>query len=97
MGKQESFYLVFKGNNPSGDYPPEAGPSIPGQREPLRYVRYELITVVPASSPEDACHQVAQTIGQLGGYVAVEVFPFTFNLTPKRLLIEGEGIEELED
>lgn len=89
----DQFYLVFRGDNPpvhSGDYRP-------GMSEPLRYVRYELITVVSATGPEDACHQVAETIGQLGGYVAVECTPYTFNLTPRRLAVEAGQVVDHEE
>lgn len=70
----ERFYLVFKAVRESL---PSDGNLIP----------YNAQTVVKARDAEDACRQVAEAIGSIGGFVAVECEPVALNLTPSRLVL----------
>jgi hypothetical protein len=68
----EKFYLVFRAVR---ETVPSDGNLIP----------YNAQTVVKATDAEDACRQVAEAIGSIGGFVAVECEPVALNLTPTRL------------
>lgn len=78
------YYIVYV-SNPVRQWTNPNGPAavVPGHPPTV-----EILTVVEATSPEDAANQVMQSTQRMGTYLCVECEPVTMQMTPQRLLPE---------